>query len=153
FRFLRGMGSVWFLHAHERGDAAFSLHYPRGQAYSFAYLSTEFDPDAQRPHWVKTVRCTDFDPRALELLSVEYLFCRENRLDGQAIPGFVEVEREDGMILLRRVDPDGARLRVFCRWRQATEGRPQEVREEVLSAFAQGVVLLEDEVPQTSREP
>lgn len=153
FRFFRDVGSVWFLHAQERGDAAFSLHYPRSQAYTFAYLSEAFDPDAQRPHWVKTVHCSKFDPRALSLLAVKYLFCREARLDGYQPPGFVPIGTEDGMILFRRADPDAARLRVFCRWREAPGGAPRQVREEVLSAFAHGEALLDKEFAGFPRDP
>ena len=52
---LKGTSTLWFLHGERRTGAAFSLHFPRGLAYSLAYLSPRYDLRVQRPHWIGSV--------------------------------------------------------------------------------------------------
>lgn len=129
-----------------RNGAGFSLHFPIGQAYTFAYLSPDFDLSIQRPHWLRPVDCTSLDPAALDLLSITYLFCRKHKLAPGTVGGFVAVSEQDGIVLLRRAATHPTGLRVFCRHRATPRLVPEKARGDVLAAFGRGELLLESEL-------
>jgi hypothetical protein len=140
FRFIFGdYSSLYFLDDEKRGTAAFSLFYPPSLARTLNYLSPGHETRQLRPHWVRLVACGDFDPRALDLIGVKYMFCRPDGTEPRLSANWQEVGREQGTILFRDAAYEGG-IRIFCRWRT---GVPQWPRDEVLSAFSEGVALLE----------
>ncbi len=133
---------VQTLHAQRRGGATFSLYFPRGQAYTFANLSAKVSLAEQRPHWIEPIPCNEMDPRALDLLSVDYLLCRKRPLGDSAIASFSRIGAEKGTILLKRNDRNRSSLRVYCRWRALDTPMPLQARDDVLNAFDRGEVLV-----------
>jgi hypothetical protein len=145
FRFIVGdYSSLYFLDDEKRGTEAFSLFYPPSLARTLNYLSPRHETRQLRPHWVRLVVCTDFDPRALDLIAIKYMFCRPNGPDPRLSANWREVGREHGSILFRNTAYDGG-IRIFCNWRS---GGPPWARDDVLSAFSQGVALLDPAAAQ-----
>jgi Bacterial membrane protein YfhO len=150
FRFIFGdFSSLYFLDDEKRGTAAFSLFYPPSLARTLTYLSSRHQTAQLRPHWVRLVECTDFDPRALDLIGVKYMFCRPDSTEPRLSANWQEVGREHGTILFRNAAYQGG-IRIFCRWRS---GAPPWERDDVLSAFSQGVALLEPAAVQALPTP
>ena len=143
YQFLKDTGGIWFLHSFRRGGATFSLHFPKGQAYSYSLISEKYNLDKQRPHWLRQLRCHLFSDIALELLAVKYLFCKESDLKEYRPPGFEVVGREDGMVLFRRDNNSDGLLNVFCRWRRSPPTELRRAREQVLNAFTRREVLID----------
>jgi hypothetical protein len=131
---------LWFLDNEKRGTAAFSLFYPPSLARTLTYLSPRHEVHELRPHWVQLVACDQFDPRALELIAVKYVFCWLGRTQEPRLsPNWRELGREKGYALFRNADYAGG-IRIFCNWRI---GGPRWERDDVFSAFSAGVALVE----------
>ena len=154
YQFLKDMGGVWFLHSFNRGGAAFSLYFPKGQAHSFSLISSKYELSRQRPHWVRPLLpCKEFEVAALELLAVKYLFCRKSELNGFSPPGFEVAGSQDGIVLFRRTAKSDSLLHVFCRSRQSPPSELRESRENVLDAFSHREVLLDSNSLETRSDP
>jgi hypothetical protein len=151
FRFIADDYSLlWFLDNEKRGTAAFSLFYPPSLARTLTYLSPRHETRELRPHWVRLVPCGDFDARALDLVGVKYMFCWLNgALEPRLSPNWQVAGREGGYVLFRNVTYEPG-IGIFCKWQA---GGPDWGRDEVLSAFSEGVALLEPTAMQRLPAP
>jgi hypothetical protein len=151
FRFMFGGDSqLLFLHDQKRGGLTFSLFYPPSLERTLTYLSPGHETHQLRPHWVQLVSCGDFDPRALDLIGVKYLFCSPNGADEPRLSAnWQAVGREQGYVLVRNAAYGGG-IRIFCNWRA---GGPQWGRDDVLSAFSERVALVEPAAMQKLPAP
>lgn len=140
FRFIADdLSLLWFLDNEKRGTTAFSLFYPPSLARTLTYLSPRHETHELRPHWVNLVPCSDFDPRALDLIDVKYMFCWLNGAQEPKLSSnWQVVGREHDYVLFRKVTYE-APIRIFCNWRI---GDPRWGRDDVLSAFSENVALV-----------
>jgi hypothetical protein len=153
FRFYRERGpNLQHLHAYERGGRAFSYLFPRSWAYGLSYLSSEYDLDAVRPHWVKDIPCAKLDEAGLDLLGVKYLVCRMRRGQPVSRPGWEHVTQDRRDVLLRR---QGYRsgIRYYCSWSRTGSLSLGEARGPVLRAFEERRVLLDREAGEPPAGP
>jgi hypothetical protein len=154
FRFIADTTSLlWFLDNEKRGTVAFSLFFPPSLVRTMNYLNSRHDTDYLRPHWMPLVACGEFDPRALDLLAIKYMFCRLDAGEPQLPANWQAMGREHDRELnfaLFRNTTFGGGIRIFCNWRT---GDSRWQREDVLSAFSEGIALLEPAAIQGLPQP
>jgi len=140
FRFIGPHWDLWSLYGERRGLIAFSLFYPPSLMRTLTYLSPRQATRQLRPQWVQLVPCRDFDPQALDLIGIKYMFCWFNGVQAPPLPAnWQAVGREHEYILFRNTAYENG-IKIFCNWRL---GGPLWEREDVLSAFSGGVALVE----------
>jgi hypothetical protein len=122
----------------------FSLYFPPSYAMSLALLSGRV-PEATRPYEVKCDSCNTLRLRALDLLSITHLLCNKNGdnlakdFEGKWYKLF-----ENNKIDLYERHNDIEYLKTFRKWEPINNDNLLELTNTSLSAFSNGIVLLDN---------
>jgi len=130
--------------AQKRSTMVFSLYYPKGFAYSLAYISSHYNISQMRPHWINSVGCDYFDPVALELFGIKYIMCAEALTNPILSARFLPVGTDSGKTLYRDQQYKGG-IHFFCKWRAFNAPPPEQARNDVLDSYGHGIAIVTPE--------